>query len=384
MKKIYIIFLSYAFIFLNNNVIAEEKENFLKVGLLAPFSGEYRELGNSLLLSTQLALNEIGDKNIIIVPRDSGSNNSLLLNRSIGEMIEQNIKVVIGPISKEDFKEVSKYKDMVFISPSNINSEVKGNIISIGITLESQLTALAKFIKKQNRKKTLILYPKNEYEELIDKKINNLKLNNSKIFKYSSDPKILTGEIQKITNYSQRKINLEARKKMLEGKDDAKSIYELKKLEERYTLGKVNFDSIIVIDFGNSLKSVLTSLVFSDVDDSDIIFTTVNQWFDKSIFYENSLKTLYYPSVNYENYSRYKKEYSKLFNSSPAEITIITYDALGLIYYIWKKNKKINSIKDFLITDKISGKVGNFRFENNRINQELHIYKAENNKFTKF
>ncbi len=384
MKKIYIIFLSYAFIFLNNNVIAEEKENFLKVGLLAPFSGEYRELGNSLLLSTQLALNEIGDKNIIIVPRDSGSNNSLLLNRSIGEMIEQNIKVVIGPISKEDFKEVSKYKDMVFISPSNINSEVKGNIISIGITLESQLTALAKFIKKQNRKKTLILYPRNEYEELIDKKINNLKLNNSKIFKYSSDPKILTGEIQKITNYSQRKINLEARKKMLEGKDDAKSIYELKKLEERYTLGKVNFDSIIVIDFGNSLKSVLTSLVFSDVDDSDIIFTTVNQWFDKSIFYENSLKTLYYPSVNYENYSRYKKEYSKLFNSSPAEITIITYDALGLIYYIWKKNKKINSIKDFLITDKISGKVGNFRFENNRINQELHIYKAENNKFTKF
>ena len=384
MKKIYIIFLSYAFIFLNNNVIAEEKENFLKVGLLAPFSGEYRELGNSLLLSTQLALNEIGDKNIIIVPRDSGSNNSLLLNRSIGEMIEQNIKVVIGPISKEDFKEVSKYKDMIFISPSNINSEVKGNIISIGITLESQLTALAKFIKKQNRKKTLILYPKNEYEELIDKKINNLKLNNSKIFKYSSDPKILTGEIQKITNYSQRKINLEARKKMLEGKDDAKSIYELKKLEERYTLGKVNFDSIIVIDFGNSLKSVLTSLVFSDVDDSDIIFTTVNQWFDKSIFYENSLKTLYYPSVNYENYSRYKKEYSKLFNSSPAEITIITYDALGLIYYIWKKNKKINSIKDFLITDKISGKVGNFRFENNRINQELHIYKAENNKFTKF
>ena len=384
MKKIYIIFFSYEFIFLNNNVIAEEKENFLKVGLLAPFSGEYRELGNSLLLSTQLALNEIGDKNIIIVPRDSGSNNSLLLNRSIGEMIEQNIKVVIGPISKEDFKEVSKYKDMVFISPSNINSEVKGNIISIGITLESQLTALAKFIKKQNRKKTLILYPKNEYEELIDKKINNLKLNNSKIFKYSSDPKILTGEIQKITNYSQRKINLEARKKMLEGKDDAKSIYELKKLEERYTLGKVNFDSIIVIDFGNSLKSVLTSLVFSDVDDSDIIFTTVNQWFDKSIFYENSLKTLYYPSVNYENYSRYKKEYSKLFNSSPAEITIITYDALGLIYYIWKKNKKINSIKDFLITDKISGKVGNFRFENNRINQELHIYKAENNKFTKF
>ena len=57
-----------------------------------------------------------------------------------------------------------------------------------------------------------------------------------------------------------------------------------------YTLGNVSFDSVIVIDFGNSLKSTLTSLVFSEVDQNKILFTTVNQWFDKSMFYENSLK----------------------------------------------------------------------------------------------
>ena len=71
---------------------------------------------------------------------------------------------------------------------------------------------------------------------------------------------------------------------MLEGKEDQASIIELKKLEERYTLGKVSFDSIIVIDFGSSLKSVLTSLIFSDVNDNEVLFTTVNQWFDKKYF----------------------------------------------------------------------------------------------------
>jgi len=384
MNKIILILLSYTFLFFNTNLFSQEKLNHLKIGLLAPFSGKYKELGNSLLLSTQLALNEINDKNIVIVPKDSGSDNPKILIKSVSELKEENIKVVIGPVLANDFEEVSKFKDMIFISPSNISSEIKNNVISIGISLDSQLKALEKFLQSQNKKKTLILYPKNEYEKLIDTKISNLKLKIYKIFKYNPDPKVLTGEIQKITNYSQRKINLETRKKMLEGKEDQASIIELKKLEERYTLGKVSFDSIIVIDFGSSLKSVLTSLIFSDVNDNEVLFTTVNQWFDKSIFYENSLKTLYYPSVNYKNFKLYQEKYTKIFNSPPTEITILTYDALGLIYYVWEKNKNINSIKDFLIKDKIKGKVGNFSFKDNKVEQELNIYKVNNNKFTKF
>jgi len=138
------------------------------------------------------------------------------------------------------------------------------------------------------------------------------------------------------------------------------------------------------MSFGSSLKSVLTSFVFSDVSEKDVIFTTVNQWFDQSIFFENSLKTLYYPSINYKNFNNYNNKYAKAFDSQPSEITILTYDAIGLIYYIWKKNNKIISIKDFLIKDQIKGKIGTFSFSSNQVLQKLDIYKAENKKFTKF
>ena len=80
---------------------------------------------------------------------------------------------------------------------------------------------------------------------------------------------------------------------MFEDKDDTQSIKELERLEKLYTLGSVNFDSIIIIDFGSNLKSVLTSLVYSDVDQNKVLFTTINQWFDESIFYENTIKNLY-------------------------------------------------------------------------------------------
>ena len=384
MKNKFISILTYILIFFNSNLLSNENNNILKVGLLAPLSGEYKELGNSLLFSLQLALNEINDKNVYIIPRDSGSSNKKKLNKAIQEIRSQNVDIIIGPINNEDFDEVKKFNDTVFISPSNINPEFQSNIISIGISLESQMKALMKFIKKQRKNKTIILIPKNNYTSFVEKKLDNFDLNNYKIFKYSSDPKILTGEIEILTNYTQRKKNLENRKKMFEDKDDEQSKKQLERLEQKYTLGEVNFDSVIIIDFGNSLKSVLTSLVFTDVDQDKVLFTTLNQWFDESIFYENTVKKLYYPSVDYKEFKKYQDTYLKTFNSSPSEMTILAYDALGLIYYAWKKNGKINTVNDFSFKGKIKGKIGTFSFENKKIIQNLDIYKAENKKFTKF
>ena len=384
MKNKLIIIITYILIFFNSNLLSNENNNILKIGLLAPLSGEYKELGDSLLYSLQLALGEIGDKNVHIIPRDSGSRDKKKLNNAIQEIKEQGANIIIGPINNEDFEEVKKYNDVVFISPSNINPEFENNIISIGISLESQMITLMKFIQKQKKNKTIIMVPKNHYANFIEKKLDKLNLKNYKIFKYSPDPKILTGEIEILTNYSQRKKNLDLRKKMFEDKEDQQSIIQLKKLEQKYTLGDVNFDSVIIIDFGNSLKSVLTSLVYADVDQEKVLLMTVNQWFDESIFYEKTVKNLYYPSVNYKEFKKYKENYFKTFNSFPSEITILAYDAIGLIYYVWKKNGKISTVNDFSFKGKIKGKIGTFSFNNKKIIQDLSIYQTNKNKFIKF
>ena len=385
MKKKFIITITYILIFFNSNLFSNENsKNILKVGLLAPLSGEYKDLGESLLYSLQLALSEIGDENVHIIPRDTGSNDKKKLNDAIQEIRAEGVNIIIGPINNNDFEDAKKFNDIVFISPSNINPEFQNNIISIGISLESQMLSLMKFIKKQKKNKTIILIPKNRYAEFVEIKLNKLNLKNYKIFKYSPDPKILTGEIEILTNYSQRKRNLELRKKIFEDKEDEQSKREFEKLEQRYTLGDVGFDSVIIIDFGNSLKSVLTSLIFTDVDQEKVLFTTVNQWFDESIFYENTVKNLHYPSVNYKEFKKYKDNYFKIFKNFPSEITILAYDAIGLIYYIWKKNGKVNSINDFSFKGKVKGKIGTFSFNNRQIIQDLNIYKTQNNQFKKF
>ena len=384
MKKKYFIILTYLILLFNTNLSSDEENKILKIGLIAPLTGEFAELGNSLLYSSQLALDEIGDKNVFIVPRDAGHNDKEKLNNAIKDIKSKGIKIILGPINNKDFKEVKKFNDLVFISPSNISPKFTDNIISIGVSLESQLISLIDFIKKEKRNKTVIMFPENQYTSLIEQKLKEMNLTNIRTFKYNPNPQVLTGEIETLTNYTQRKNNLKLRKKMFEDKDDEQSTKELERLEQLYTLGDVNFDSVIIIDFGNNLKSVLTSLVYTDVNQDKVLFTTVNQWFDESIFYENTIKNIYYPSVNYKEFKKYNKNYFERFNKYPNEITILTYDALGLIYYAWKKNGYLNSVNDFSFKNKIKGKIGTFSFKDKKVVQELEIYKTENNKFIKY
>ena len=89
MNRFLIVILSYIIFFFNTNLISNEKIESLKVGLLVPFSGEYKNLGNSIMFSIQMALNEIDDDKLIIIPRDSGSDDKIKLNQSITEIINE-------------------------------------------------------------------------------------------------------------------------------------------------------------------------------------------------------------------------------------------------------------------------------------------------------
>ena len=155
----------------------------------------------------------------------------------------------------------------------------------------------------------------------------------------------------------------------------------------RYTvnpcLGKVNFDSVFIIDFGERLKSVLTSFMYSDVSTNKVKFFTVNQWFDKTLFEEDASKNLHFPSINFNNLNKFNKKFSNTFDKKPNVVSILAYDALGLIYYCWLNNN-YNFKKDQLYKKSgFKGLHGEFLIENNISKQKLKIYKVSKKKFIK-
>ena len=204
-----------------------------------------------------------------------------------------------------------------------------------------------------------------------------------KIYSYDVSPEKLTKQIQQMTRYAQRKEDLRRRIKILEKSDLYKDKNELKKLEQMHTLGKVNFDSVVVVDFGERLKSVLTSFMFSDVSSKQVSFFTINQWFDKTFFNESAMQNLHFPSINFKNLKKFEKKYYKTYNKKSNEVSILGYDALGLIYYCWYKNN-FQFNKDQLYNKMgFKGLHGEFMIIDNKSIQKLNIYKVSKSKFIK-
>ena len=356
-----------------------ENEKVLKIGVLLPLSGKFQDIGESFLKAIQLGLYDISNENVKIYPKDSKAN-ALHAYQSAKEFEEQGIKVVIGPIFYESLERLNEINNITFISLTNKTQKISNNTIAFGININSQIDVLNKYFNEIKVSRILLLSPKNQFINQIEI-IENSELKLYEVFFYDTSPKKITSEIEKLTKYHERKKDLERRIEILEKSDLYKHKQELKKLEQMHTLGKINFDSVVIIDFGERLKSVLTSFMFSDISSKKVNFFTINQWFDETLFNENAMQNLHFPSIDFDNLKKFNKKFSNTFNVKPNKVSILAYDALGLIYYCWFNNN-FQFKKDQLYNKKgFKGLQGEFIIEGNSIRQNLKIYKISKKKF---
>ena len=354
----------------------------IKIGLLVPLTGNDSEIGQSIVKSTRLAVNKINNSIIEIIPKDTKSDPTKAL-QSAKELSELGVKIIIGPVFNSNLIYLNELKDITFLSLTNKNKNYSKNIINAGINATSQLKAIDKFIKKNEVKNTIFLTPDGDYKEEIKEAISYSKIKILKNYYYNTDPTKLTNQIEKITNYKRRKQNLEDEIKRLENLDEDKNERLIEKLKKRDTLGRVKFDSVIIADFDESLKSVTTSLLYTDISPMDKYFITLNQWFDESLLKEISSQPMYFPSINKENYEKFSEVYFDTFNDYPNQLSFLSYDLVGLVYFLILQNNSIIDEKIFSKKTQFKGKIGIFEIKNNKIYHILNFYKIEDMKFKK-
>ena len=378
LKITFIFFLSIFFF----SKVSDAQEEKIKIGLLVPITGENKNLGQLIIKSTRMALEDIDNNKIEIYPKDTNSDPNKAL-QSAQEFEKLGVKIVIGPIFYKSLAYLNDVQNITFLSLTNKTEKIPNNVISSGVNASSQLKAIKKFIELNEIKKTIFLTPKLEFESEVKKGIKESKIKISKHFIYDKEPTKLTAQIEKITNYKIRKQNLADEVKRVENSDLVDKEQQLKKLEKRYTIGNVNFDSVIISDFNESLKSVITSLIYTDVSPKNKSIITFNQWFDKSILEEESIQPIYYPSIDNKNLKDFKNKFFNKFNQNPNHLSLLSYDLVGLIYYLSLKNELTDFSKLFKKKNSFKGKIGIFDIKDNKINHRLNFYKIDKRKIKK-
>ena len=374
-----ILFLAFSFSIAPVALLANEK---IRIGLLVPLTGKNSEIGQSIIKSTRLAINTINNASIEIIPKDTQSNPEVTL-AAAKELANSGIKIVIGPVFNESLIYLDELSELTFLALTNKNDNFSKNIINAGINATSQLNAIKKFIELNEIKKTIFLTPDVSFKNEIEKAISNSKIKILENYIYNTDPTKLTKQIEKITRYEIRKQNLEDEINRLEKSEQSNKELLIERLKKRDTLGSVKFDSVVISDFDESLKSVTTSLLYTDITPKEKYFITLNQWFDESLLKETSSQPLYFPSANKDNYDEFSNEYFEKYNQYPNQLSFLSYDLVGLVYYLILQNESVIDKKMFTKKTLFKGKVGVFEIKNNKINHILNFYKAEDGEFKK-
>tara|TARA_B100000214_G_scaffold322318_1_gene258216 strand:- start:1309 stop:2460 length:1152 start_codon:yes stop_codon:yes gene_type:complete len=369
----------FSIIFSFNSLAAEK----IKIGLVVPLSGENKDLGESILKSVRLAINDINDSRILIVPKDNQNNPDQTLEVS-KELYDEGIKIIIGPVFKKNTIKLNQLNnDLIFLSFTNKIDNSEKNIISAGVNSISQFNAIKKFQLLNQLERTFLFSPNTEILKEIKTGVKKSKIKLKDKFFYDPDPTLITKQIENITRYRIRKQNLEDEIKRIENSDEVDKEKKLAQLSKLDTIGGINFDSVIIADFEEDLKSVATSLIYTDIPPTRVTYITLNQWFDKSLLNETMIQPIYFPSVNYENYINYLNKYNSNFDGNSNQIAFLSYDVTGLIYYILFKNNFIVDGKIFYKKNSFKGKTGIFEIDKNIITHQLNFYVIENKEIKK-
>ena len=362
-----------------SKIFAEDK---IRIGLVVPLTGEYSTIGDSIIKSTRLALNKINDEKFEIVPGDTKANPIDALKASKA-LYDQGIKIIIGPVFNESTKYLDELNDVTFISLTNKIYGNPPNVISAGVNAISQLQTIDKFRNLNEIQRTIFLIPKSDYSKEVEQAIKKTKLKLKDKYFYDMDPTLLTSQIEKVTRYPERKQNLLNEIERIENSSLINKEKKLEELNKKDTLGGINFDSVIIADFGESLKSVATSLLYTDVSSKRISYITLNQWFDNSLLKENSLQPIYFPSINKENFELFKVEYNSAYKKKANQLSFLSYDLVGLVYFLIYSNNFDQDKKIFYEKNKFKGKIGIFEIDKNTITHQLNFYSINDEKFIK-
>ena len=85
--------------------------------------------------------------------------------------------------------------------------------------------------------------------------------------------------------------------------------------------------------------------------------------------------------MNKENFDQFKINFKEFYDYDPNQLSLITYDLVGLIYYLLSQNNFEVSDKIFKKENRFKGISGIFQIKNKKINHELNFYSVDNGSF---
>lgn len=370
-------------------VPAPDEYPVTRAALLLPLTGRHAAIGQALLNAAQMALFDVADERFALVVRDTeGTPDGARL--AIQSALEERVNVVLGPLFAASAFTVAADTRAVginMLSFSNDRAVAGDGVFIAGMPPSEQVARIVDYATRQGLQRFAILAPETTYGFTVTQAFRQALYERGAelVRNVSYDPASsdITPEIRVLAQYDQRHQALVEEREKLAALDDEASQLALDRLENLDTLGKPDFDAVLLPIGGRSLLSIAPSLAFFDVDPAEVKFLGTALWNDPSLGNEPTLRGGWFAAPSPVLWEGFQQRYRNTYGATPPRIATLAYDMTALTAVLARATGGPGEAPDFGVArladpSGFSGIDGLFRFtEEGTIQRGLAILQVD-------
>jgi branched-chain amino acid transport system substrate-binding protein len=396
----------------------EELPPEVRVGLLLPLSGPAEALGRDMLDAAQMALFDVGDNKLVLLPRDTAGTPAGA-RRAAEQVIEAGAEVILGPLFAPAVAAISPLAaqaDIRVLAFSNDASVATEGTYLLGFRPEEQVRRVVDYALSSGALvragpalpgpgATVPGAPLEELPNLAQPsfgqpglgprafdprppRIAGMAPNDAygatalealrravvegggvlgETLFYPPDFADPSPVARRIAAYDERAAALEAERARLAESDDPQAEQRLQALETVDTLGGPPFEAILLADGGDSLRSIAALLTFFDVDPATTRFLGTMRWqADPRVLAEAALQGGWFAAPAPDDLIAFESRFRSAFGRSPEQLAALAYDATALAVVVARDLADRSFAPDTLINAQgFTGANGLFRLRPN-------------------
>lgn len=351
-----------------------KQDGLLKIAVILPFNNkEGTSVAKDLKNSSLMALFDNKSPNTIL--QFYNSDGTAKTAKKLGIIAErEDADIIIGPLFKDEVDGLNGLNIPVISFTTN-SSVLSNNIFSIGFLIDQQLQKLVEFATANNKKNFAVIVPNSVSGRYV---YNNLKkyINyyDGNIVAYENfevgNNKSLLNSVKSISQYDERikeynefKIQLQEKLQLATDEIEKEKLQtELTELSKKITISQPKYDSVFIFaDDINDVVIIGSTLLYYDVQPSQIQFMGTSQLANDKVYKEKAFNYAWFPSITTKYNARFNKEYTKYFKTEPSKLASLAYDAVALSINLGSKKGYIEP-SDITSPNGWTGINGVFRF----------------------
>ena len=145
-----------------------------KVGLLLPLSGRNQALGQAMMDAAQLALFDVQDPTIVLLPRDTEGPKGAA--GAAQDAVDSGAQILLGPIFADAIRAagpVAKQYRIPLVGFSTDRTVAGGGVYILGFTPQQQVERIVKYSIDQGYKRLAALVPESAYGTMVTEALRN-------------------------------------------------------------------------------------------------------------------------------------------------------------------------------------------------------------------